>query len=51
MLKYEELLEALDKYDKIPDKEKHWSKGEDAYFTYVQLKINKKMIDATQSMY
>ena len=48
--KYSEAMEALEKLDKMSDKEKNWSDEENAYFIQVQLRINEKLYTALGEM-
>ena len=50
MKKYAEVSEALEKLDKMSDKEKGWTKDEEAYYTYVLLEIDKKLYASIGSM-
>ena len=43
MSQYEKTMTALEAAEKMTDKEKQWSKDENAYFTVVMLQIDKKL--------
>ena len=50
MKKYVEVTEALAKIDETPERERGWTDDETAYYTYVQMEINKKLYSVGGSL-
>lgn len=48
MAQYEKTMATMDAAEKMTAKEKQWSKDEEAYFTVVLLRIDKKLLGALQ---